>query len=112
MAIKSISLLKITFRNFSYWMMVILCISQCGLFLYRILIDIQAVKSIWQLGVPFEIALYSGILGIMLEYRPLKTQIQINHDRSIKRLGLNTLILLTIANAFIIICLCFQVPHS
>lgn len=72
------------------------------IFMYKLLIDIQAVNALWQLGLPLDVALYAGILGIMCEYRPRNTQAQIEHDDTVLNQGLACLILLTVANAVLL----------
>jgi hypothetical protein len=87
-------------RNMMYWMMMVICIINSVLFVYRLLIDIHNVVSLWQLGVPLEMALYSGIIATMIET---------DDDRHLNK-GLASLILLTVFNALLIVYKSAQ-PH-
>jgi len=100
----------IRLRNMMYWLMIILCVFNSGVFIYKLLIDIQNVTAMWQLGVPFMMALYTGIIGIMCEYRPRNTELQRRHDDMVMDRGLQLLVLLTVVNIIVVIYKSAQ-PH-
>lgn len=99
---QKVAVVRFTMRNVCYWMMMILCIIGSITFLYKILIDIQSVMSLWELGIPLNIAIYSGILAIMCEYRERITPQQIKRDQKIMDDGLNNITYVTIANAMLL----------
>jgi hypothetical protein len=94
---------KIRLKNLMYWLMMIVCVINSVVFVYKLLIDIQNVTALWQLGVPLDLALYSGVVGIMCEYHPTHTQyLRDRHDKMLDQ-GLSVIILLTILNTFVVI---------
>lgn len=100
----------IRLRNITYWLMMILCVVNGGVFIYKLLIDIENVTAMWQLGVPFMMALYTGIIGIMCEYRPRNTELQRRHDDVIMNGGLLSIVMLTVFNILVVIYKSSQ-PH-
>lgn len=87
-------------KDMLYWMLMVICIINGILFLYRLLIDIHSVVALWQLGLPLEMALYSGIIAMMMET---------DNERHLNK-GLASLILLTIFNVLLIVYKSAQ-PH-
>lgn len=109
--VKKVLILKFSLRSFIYWLMMILCVVGSITFIYKMLIDVQHVDNLMQLGYPLEIALYSGIMAIMCEYRPTFTPQQIKRDKAIVNQGYLCLLLITLANAILIVAAIFQQPH-
>lgn len=91
--------------------MFIICVISSGIFLYKILFDVSHIQSLMEIGVPFELSLYSGILAIMCEYRPRVTPTQIKIANKTENMGLFCLILITAANAILIVVASFAQPH-
>lgn len=102
-----VSFTQRTRKNVVYYVLMITCITSCSIFLYKILFDIENVRTLWQLGIPGEIALYSGVLGIMCEARPRITESQRNFDDATRRMGLACVLLLTVFNILLIILALF-----
>lgn len=109
--VKKVLILKFSLRSLTYWMMMILCIVGSITFIYKMLIDVQHVESLMELGYPLEIALYSGIIAIMCEHRPVYSPQQIKRDKAIVNQGYLCLLLITLANAILVIAAIFQQPH-
>lgn len=101
--IHKILCLKLRIGHIFYLMFCILCLINGLVFIYKLLIDIQNVQHLYQLGIPLNLALYTGILAIMCEVRPRNTPQQIEYDDSIIDRGFNDLTLLSIINTIIII---------
>jgi hypothetical protein len=101
--VKSVSIIKYTARNVMYWMMMFLCVSGGFVFIYKVLINPRTIKSMMDVMIPLEIALYCGILAIMCEFRPRKTQAQRDSDDKTLNNGLNNIILITLMNVVLLI---------
>ena len=102
MQTKQVVIKQFKLRNMCYWMMMVVCVSNFGVFIYRLLIDIQNVKSMWELGVPAFVCLMSGVIGIMCEHRPRITEAQKRFDDRVMTHGLITIVLTTLLAVLIL----------
>lgn len=83
--IHKIQLVKISLRSFTcYSLYIISTIAGC-IFMYRVMFDLSNVKTLYDLGIPLDVAIFSGILAIYCEEIQVVTQRQWRANRFQKR---------------------------